>query len=135
MATPTFGATPALLGERYFPTGIQAGRAHALATSVLEEVASDVAGVLRSLRVEPDKVTVGHTPHAYRWLQATVLKGAAAEFARRADQQMALESIDAWAEDYRLRLEALRADRSAVLPDLAEADAGKGRSRAVYNPR
>lgn len=129
-----FGVTVDLLGERYFPTGIQ-GRAAELATSVVSEVASDVAGVLRSLKVEPDQVTVGHTPHSYRWLQATVLKGAAAEFARRVDHQMPIETIDAWWEDYQARLQQLRSDRTAVLPDLADADKGSGRSRAAFNPR
>ena len=58
-----------------------------------------------------------------------------AEFARRADQQTPPETVDAWWEDYQARLTLLRQDRSAVLPDLSASDQGKGRSRAVYNPR
>lgn len=119
MPAPTYGATTALLEERYWGGhGVRGlGDRAAQAEGVISEIASDVETALLSVGADTTKITEADTPRAYRWLQATVLVGAAAEFTRRTAKDGQIDVAESWGTQFRDRLKQLRSEPQVVLPD------------------
>lgn len=116
MAAATFGVDVDLLEARYFPTGVGATFA-ATAADVIAEVAGDVGTVLRGLNTDPAAITEAGSPGAWAWLQATVLKGTAAEVGLRTGAAE-VDVVDTWKQEYRERLTDLRRNGNAILSDV-----------------
>ena len=132
MAAPTFGATHALLSDRFFGgTGITTPRLQTVATDAIAEVAAEVARKLRAVKVEPDSITAGHAADAYKWCQSTILYGAAAEYLRRTAQGEEVPVAEAWEAKYQGFLSELAREPTTVLGDLS-AFKSRGSVRRVW---
>lgn len=132
MAVPaitTYEVTVELLVERHFPTGIVEDRGTTLAQESIDEAASEVELWVRYAGVEPSKVTKGHSPLAFRWLQTLILVGAALKLLTRlpggADPVHLREE---WQEGLR----TLRQEADVVLGDVVRETSGG--SRGIFNP-
>lgn len=127
MAVATFGVTGTMLDDRFFGSGLGT-RATEIADDVIAEVAAELEVHIRAAKVEPDEITEGHSPRAYRWIQNALAKGAAAELATRigsADPDV----VENWREDFRRYVGELRSNSNVILGDITT----RGRkSRACF---
>jgi hypothetical protein len=130
MAVQTFGVTVTLLSERYFSAKITTADPQNTASLVIAEAATEVEALLRAHRINPDEVLEAHAPMAYRWLQSTVLVGAAGEFALRTGGSGG--AADAWRQDFQRKLTDLRNRPQEALVDLVQRRAS---TSSVYRPR
>jgi hypothetical protein len=131
VAVETFGVTYSTLSERYFPNGITTSDSQTAATQAIATVAAEVETLLRSHNVNPDEVIEAHAPMSYRWLQNTIMIGAAAEFGLT-NAGDATEVVAFRREDFRQAMGRLRNKPHEALVDLAQRRAG---TESVYAPR
>ena len=116
-AVVTFGVDLALLLDRFFGAAEVGDRWETTSAEVITEVASDVETHLRGHGIEAEDITEAHAPRSYRWLQTTILYGAASELARRVGATE-LEAIEAWDQKFKDRLAQLDSNANLVLGDL-----------------
>jgi hypothetical protein len=125
MAAPTFGATAAVLEERYWGGKGILGLPHmlAMAGGVLDQLAADVETALSSVSIDASDIAEATSPKAWRWLTDTILFGAAAELTRRSSKEGAIEVADAWESKFRDRIRQIRIEPQNVLSDYVTTQA------------
>lgn len=116
---PTYGATPLVLEEQYFPGVLAASRraGYDQAALKIDEIAADVAIEVRAAGIDPGAITADGAPRAYAWLTRTILLGAAVAYGTTASQ-VTTDVIELWRDEYQTRLRRLREDPRVVLDDV-----------------